>query len=79
MYLIGSSLAYNPYPAFKYSGKLRPFPLSETRTLPNSIARPDYAETGIPRSEYDLKKSSYVVKPLLAETIEKMRVACRVT
>lgn len=42
--------------------------------------KPDYAETGIPKSEYDMRRnSSNIVKPLLSETIEKMRTVCRVT
>lgn len=76
---LGSSTVYNPYPNFKYSGKLRPFPLSETRLVPASIMRPDYAETGIPKSEYEMKRSNGIVKPLLSETIEKMRHVCKVT
>ena len=41
--------------------------------------KPDYAETGIPKSEYDMRRnSSNIVKPLLSETIEKMRTVCRV-
>ena len=76
--LDSSGSVYNPYPTYNYSGKLRPFPISETRLVPIEIARPDYAETGIPKSEYDMKKNSNMVKPLLSETIEKMRVACKV-
>ena len=75
---LGSNSIYNPYPNFKYSGKLRPFPLSDSRIVPVGVMRPDYAETGIPKSEYEMKRNSNLVKPLLAETIEKMRVVCRV-
>lgn len=78
-YFLGSNSVYNPYPNFKYSGKLRPFPLSDTRLIPSNIMRPDYAETGIPKSEYDMRRSnSNIVKPLLSETIEKMRTVCKV-
>lgn len=35
---------YNPYPYYTYTGKLRPFPLSEKRTVPAHIPRPDYAD-----------------------------------
>lgn len=35
---------YNPYPNFVYSGKLRPYPLSDKREVPTSIRRPDYAD-----------------------------------
>jgi hypothetical protein len=34
--------------AFEYTGTLRPAHLSPTRTLPDSIERPDYAVTGAP-------------------------------
>ena len=75
---LGSGLAYNPYPNYNYSGKLRPFPISETREVPSHISRPDYAETGIPKSEYDTRRSGNVIKPLLSETIAKMRTVCKV-
>ncbi len=43
---------YNPFPTFPYTGPLRPvYPLSERRTVPASIANPEYAKDGIPRSE----------------------------
>jgi methionyl aminopeptidase len=43
---------YNPFPTFPYTGSLRPvYPLSAPRTVPKSIPRPDYAETGYPKSE----------------------------
>ena len=43
---------YNPFPTFPFTGPLRPvYPLSPHRTIPKSIAYPDYALDGIPRSE----------------------------
>jgi hypothetical protein len=43
---------YNPFPTFPYTGSLRPvYPLSPKREVPDSIAHPDYAKDGIPRSE----------------------------
>jgi methionyl aminopeptidase len=43
---------YNPFPTFPFTGPLRPvYPLSPHRTVPKSIAHPDYALDGIPRSE----------------------------
>jgi methionyl aminopeptidase len=69
--------AYNPYPAFKYSGPLRPFQLSPTRSIPVAIKCPDYAVTGIPKSELERRKMA-VVQPLLSETIARMRTVCKV-
>ena len=43
---------YNPYPAYPYTGSLRPvYPLSPRRTVPDRIRKPDYAGNGIPVSE----------------------------
>jgi methionyl aminopeptidase len=43
---------YDPFPAFPYTGSLRPaYPLSPHRQIPKSIRHPDYALDGIPRSE----------------------------
>ncbi|CAO3622689.1 unnamed protein product [Cunninghamella echinulata] len=42
---------YNPFPTFNYTGKLRPvYPLSPRRQVPDSIPKPDYYSTGIPKS-----------------------------
>ncbi|KAI1822772.1 methionine aminopeptidase 1 [Xylaria intraflava] len=43
---------YNPFPAYTFTGTVRPvYPLSPKRTVPMSIRRPDWAETGIPVGE----------------------------
>jgi methionyl aminopeptidase len=43
---------FNPFPAFMFTGSLRPvYPLSPRRTVPEKIRHPDYAHNGIPRSE----------------------------
>ena len=43
---------HNPFPKFPFTGLLRPvYPLSPRRTVPASIKRPDYADTGVPKSE----------------------------
>jgi methionyl aminopeptidase len=35
---------HNPWPTFEYRGGMRPhYPLSPRRTVPDEIARPDYA------------------------------------
>ncbi|KZF24928.1 putative methionine aminopeptidase, type I [Xylona heveae TC161] len=43
---------YNPFPTYPFTGSVRPvYPLSSRRQVPSSIKQPDYAKTGIPRSE----------------------------
>jgi methionyl aminopeptidase len=43
---------FNPFPAFMFTGPLRPvYPLSPRRAVPEKIRHPDYAHNGIPRSE----------------------------
>lgn len=73
-----ASAAYNPWPSFSFTGKLRPFPLSSKREVPEHIMRPDYAEhpDGIPLSEQAAKHSS-VIKVLDDEEIEGVRVASK--
>ncbi|CAB3361422.1 Hypothetical predicted protein [Cloeon dipterum] len=73
-----SSGPHNPWPFFKFSGKLRPYQLSGTRTVPAHIPRPDYADhfKGIPVSEQK-EKNSHQIKVLNDEEIEEMRVACK--
>uniref|UniRef100_A0A023FKV8 Methionine aminopeptidase n=1 Tax=Amblyomma cajennense TaxID=34607 RepID=A0A023FKV8_AMBCJ len=69
---------YNPWPSFMFTGKLRPFPLSPKREVPEHIMRPDYAEhpEGIPLSEQAAKHSS-VIKVLDEEEIEGVRLASK--
>ncbi|XP_013164476.1 PREDICTED: methionine aminopeptidase 1 isoform X2 [Papilio xuthus] len=74
----GSTVEYNPWPSFNFTGKLRPFPAGPKRTVPPHIGRPDYADhpTGFPASE-NAAKGSGQIKVLDDEEIEGMRVACR--
>ncbi|XP_033644490.1 methionine aminopeptidase 1-like [Asterias rubens] len=69
---------YNPWPGYMFTGKLRPHPLSQPRTVPDHIGRPDYADhsEGYPASEMAVKGSTQI-KCLPAEDIEGLRVACR--
>ena len=68
--------AYDPYPWFSYSGKLRPFPLTPKKTLPASILRPDYADhpEGISECE-EAVKGKNVIKVLDDEEIEGVKLA----
>ena len=43
---------YNPFPAYPFTGPLRPvYPLSARRTIPERIRHTEYAHNGIPKSE----------------------------
>lgn len=63
--------SYNPWPFYNFTGKLRPAPQSEKRTVPPRIGRPDYADhpTGHPLSELAVKGSGHI-KVLDDEEIE---------
>lgn len=68
---------YNPFPAFPYTGPLRPvYPLSPTRKIPARIQHPDYARDGIPRSEQNFVGRNKI-KLLDKKEIEGMRKVCR--
>lgn len=55
---------------------MRPvYPLSPRRTLPKSIKRPDWSETGIPARENRLKRNK--IDLLDAKAQEAMRKVCR--
>lgn len=67
---------YNPFPTYSFTGTVRPvYPLSAKRTVPKSITHPDYAETGIPKSERRLNGTK--VDILDAKGQEAMRKVCR--
>lgn len=67
---------YNPFPAFPFTGSVRPvYPLSSKRTLPKSIKRPDWAETGIPTRENRLHRSKIDLLDTKAQ--DAMRKVCR--
>ncbi|KAI0557280.1 Methionyl aminopeptidase [Gracilaria domingensis] len=62
-------------PRFKYTGKLRPGTLSETRFVPSQIARPDYWKDGLPKAKQP--RFPWDIKSLDEEQIQGMRVSCR--
>ncbi|KAB8217932.1 peptidase M24, structural domain-containing protein [Aspergillus novoparasiticus] len=67
---------YNPFPTYSFTGSVRPvYPLSPMRTLPESIKRPDWSETGIPKGERRLHRSK--IEILDAKGQEAMRKVCR--
>lgn len=69
---------YNPWPDYAFTGSLRPHKTSPTRTVPDHIPRPDYADhpEGIPLTEQLVKLSS-VIKVLNDEEQEEMKIACK--
>ncbi|CAJ0601599.1 unnamed protein product [Cylicocyclus nassatus] len=69
---------YNPWPNYHFTGPLRPAKLTPKRTVPQSIARPDYAfhPEGVSFEERQAK-SNRDVKVLDDEEKEGLRVACR--
>ncbi|GAB1201436.1 hypothetical protein APSETT445_000010 [Aspergillus pseudonomiae] len=67
---------YNPFPTYSFTGSVRPvYPLSPMRTLPKSIRRPDWSETGIPKGERRLSRTKIDI--LDAKGQEAMRKVCR--
>lgn len=73
---------YDPFPTFKYTGKIRPvYPLSSRRQIPDSIPKPDYYATGIPISEFksEFNSRSTKIKVHNEEEIKSMRESCRIT
>ena len=71
---------YNPFPNFRYTGKLRPvYPLSPKRYLPPDIKKPDYATDarGFPYSEMEIRGSTKI-KILGDSEISRMRIVGKV-
>ncbi|KAF9108118.1 Methionine aminopeptidase 1 [Mortierella sp. AM989] len=68
----------DPWPGFKYSGSLRPvYPLSPRRDVPAHIQKPDYADTGIPLSEQNIRSSS-TIEVLPKKDIDVLRKVCKI-
>lgn len=69
--------AYEPWPKFKFTGPLRPFPHTPKRSVPRDIPTPDYAYTGVPLGERDIRSNN--IPPVHSkEEIAKARAAGRV-
>ncbi|CAI5449054.1 unnamed protein product [Caenorhabditis angaria] len=69
---------YNPWPFFSYTGTLRPAKLSERRTVPEHIPRPDYVlhPEGVSLEERQ-SKNERIIKVLTDDEIEGLKVACK--
>ncbi|XP_063217254.1 methionine aminopeptidase 1 [Bacillus rossius redtenbacheri] len=70
--------AYDPWPSYRFTGKLRPHPQASRRVVPPHIPRPDYADhpRGVPLSEQSARGSAHI-RVLSDEEVEGMRVACK--
>lgn len=67
---------YNPFPAFHYSGAVRPvYPLSAKRVIPKTIPHPEWSEDGIPK--YRSRPGRAKVDILDAKAQDAMRKVCR--
>ena len=68
---------YNPFPTFPFTGSLRPiYPLSDRRSVPDSIAHPNYARTKSGNPEYTFANRNTIV--CLDKKQQKgMRRSCR--
>lgn len=70
--------AHNPFPAFSFSGPLRPvYPLSPRREVPADIPRPDYAADGIPKAGARTLANRNKVDILDKKGQDAMRKVCR--
>ncbi|KFM59924.1 Methionine aminopeptidase 1, partial [Stegodyphus mimosarum] len=69
---------YNPWPDYTFSGKLRPYPVTPKREVPDTIQRPDYADhpQGISLCETTLKGTTSI-KILDEEEIEGVKLASK--
>lgn len=68
---------YDPFPTYQYSGSLRPvYPLTRRRSVPDSIAKPDYAAHGKPLLELKNDRLGKI-KQYNAEQLEAIRKVAR--
>eukprot|EP01100_Stratorugosa_tubuloviscum_P011279 TRINITY_DN501_c0_g1_i1.p1 TRINITY_DN501_c0_g1~~TRINITY_DN501_c0_g1_i1.p1 ORF type:complete len:473 (-),score=205.07 TRINITY_DN501_c0_g1_i1:144-1511(-) len=65
------------FAAFSFTGTLRPACVTPMRTVSPHIQRPDYSETGDPRSER-LNRSSSTIQVYNGTQIEGIRKACKI-
>ena len=68
------------FSSFRFTGPLRPFQKSPTRTVPGHIARPDYSSHpgGIPVSEEQDKRTNTSIRIYTPAEIQGIREACRI-
>ncbi|XP_031616728.1 methionine aminopeptidase 1 [Contarinia nasturtii] len=69
---------YSPWPYYTFTGKLRPYPQTPMRKVPETIGRPDYADHAAGRSlSEEAFRGNTTIKVLDDDEIEAMRVSCR--
>lgn len=62
---------------YEFSGKVRPYAMSQQACVPDDIRKPDYADSGNPASEIAVRRSHHI--PVLsASQIVNMREACTI-
>jgi len=68
------------FKGFNFTGALRPAQKSAKRTVPDWIARPDYAEhpAGFPASEDLDKRTNTTIRVYTASELEGIRAACKI-
>jgi methionyl aminopeptidase len=69
-------LDYRP-PSFPYTGNLRPAFITQMRTVPKSVQKPDYALSGESPSEQKEKRDNKIHVNTKAE-IKGIRAACKI-
>ncbi|XP_027039596.1 LOW QUALITY PROTEIN: methionine aminopeptidase 1-like [Pocillopora damicornis] len=52
-------VTYNPWPGYRFTGKLKPWPQSPRREVPDHIQKPDYAENGFSNPQLSIEYSSW--------------------
>lgn len=69
---------YRPWPYYSFTGKLRPYPQTDKRPVPELIQRPDYADhpKGRSLSEESLRGNT-TIKVLNDDEIEAMKVSSK--
>ncbi|XP_047945681.1 methionine aminopeptidase 1A-like isoform X1 [Salvia hispanica] len=76
LYCLREGRARTPtLPHFDWTGPLRPYPISQKRTVPTHIQQPDWAIDGIPKIEPN-SDLQYVVEIKTPDQIERMRETC---
>jgi len=68
------------FKGYRFSGKLRPWRVTEKSEIPSGIQCPDYAThpRGVSKEEEEDKKNREVIPVYTAEQIEGIRAACRI-
>ena len=71
-----TSTLHSAFNNFKFTGPLRPAHVSAQVKTPQSVPRPDYATSGVPKSELHHNKTFNIPKVNKPEDIADLRQAC---